>query len=118
VNGKVDGQRYLQFKKRSYDKSQLHFVELLFDKSSILDEAAGECCPFMPPASKRRQKEKQVVMYTDRVTDGETCCLYPMMSLLLNVAEGEAWTDGGWTRVGSFGSRINQARHNVMATME
>jgi hypothetical protein len=32
--------------------------------------------------------------------------------------QGEAWTDGGWTRVGSFGSRINQARHNVMATME
>ena len=39
-------------------------------------------------------------------------------TLLLNVTEGEAWTDGGWTRVGSYGSRINQARHNVMATVE
>ena len=37
---------------------------------------------------------------------------------MLTVAEGEAWTDGGWTRVGSIESRINQTRQNVTATME
>jgi hypothetical protein len=35
--------------------------------------------------------------------------------LVLNVAEGEPWTDGGWTTIGS---KIEETRHDNMATRE
>jgi hypothetical protein len=80
VNGRLNGQRYLQFKKRSHDESQQRLSELLFSKSSLLEEEAEESPSVLPPATKKKRKEKQVVMYTDRLT-GDRRRLYPMMSL-------------------------------------
>lgn len=73
VNGKLNGQHYLQFKKRYRDESQQRLCELLFSKSLLLEEEAEESHPVMPPATKKKCKEKQVkvVMYTDRRLTGD-----------------------------------------------
>ena len=78
VKAKVSGQRFLQFKKRSYDESLERFFEILFNKS-LFEEETLESPPLMP-ATKKRRKEKQVVRYTDCLT-GERHRLYPKMSL-------------------------------------
>ena len=75
VKAKVSGQRFLQFKKRSYDESLERFFEILFNKS-LFEEETLESPPSMPATKKRRK----VVRYTDSLT-GERHCLYPMMSL-------------------------------------
>ena len=67
VNVKVDGQRILQFKKRSCDQSQQFFADLLFNtKSSILEEEAGESPPLMPPASRKGGRSKLLCLQTGR----------------------------------------------------
>ena len=37
---------------------------------------------------------------------------------MLNVAEGEPCTDGGWIKIGSYGSNAKHPRYNKMATGE
>jgi hypothetical protein len=79
VNGKVNGQRYLHYKKRSHEESLECFSKILFSKSLLEEEATIEA-PSVMPAVKKKRREKQVVMYIDPVT-GERRRLYPMMSL-------------------------------------
>ena len=79
VSGKLNGRRYLHYKKRSHEESMECFSNILFSKSLLEEkESAVELIPNMPPAKKKR-REKQGVSYTDRVT-GERHRVYPMMS--------------------------------------
>jgi hypothetical protein len=83
VDGNIHPQRFLRFQKRSHD--ELH--DLLFSNSLLLQEhkQEGQATAFVGPPqdesrSKKKRKEKQVVMFTDPHT-GARLRLYPTMSL-------------------------------------
>ena len=80
MNGKVNAQRYFRYKKRSHEESLECFSKILFSKSLLEEEETRmESIPKMPPTKKKR-REKQVVMYFDRVA-GERRRLYPTTSV-------------------------------------
>jgi hypothetical protein len=90
VNGKLDIRRVREFQKRSYEEVEGVVTELLFAKSQFQQEggAADEQEEHdettnggvRAPQTKKRRKEKHVIMFTNPIT-GERLRLLPRVSL-------------------------------------
>ncbi len=92
VDRKIQTQQHLECKKRSREELSKQLTDLLFNRRETEDEENAELLHkeelhiqhcIRNQASKKRQKQKEVVMFMGRVT-GMQSCLLPKVSIWYN----------------------------------